>query len=293
MLDYAALTALAAVLRAGSFEGAAAQLNVTQSAVSQRVKALEERLGATLVERSRPARATPAGARLLRHAEEVGLLEKTLAADLAGLLPDPATPLRLAVTADSLATWVLPALAGVEGYLYDLVVDDQDHSADWLRRGEVAAAVTAHLAPVPGCAVTVLGAVSYTATCSPAFFARWFAGGVTAEALAKAPALTFNLKDQLQQRWADRVTGRRVALRTHFLPSTQGFTEAARLGLGWGLNPTALVAGGLARGDLVELVPETALLTPLAWQVPRRIAPTLAPLTRAIRAAARDQLAPA
>ena len=54
MLDYAALAALAAVIREGSFERAASALHVTPSAVSQRIRSLEERVGCALVVREQP-----------------------------------------------------------------------------------------------------------------------------------------------------------------------------------------------------------------------------------------------
>ena len=73
MLDYALLSALAAVVRTGSFERAAQQLHVTASAVSQRVKLLEERMGVVLVARGSPCTATLAGLRLCQHAEQVAL----------------------------------------------------------------------------------------------------------------------------------------------------------------------------------------------------------------------------
>ena len=89
-------------------------------------------MGAVLVIRATPCRATEDGARLIAHLREVALLETELA-------PSETPPvLRIAVNADSLATWVLPALAEVEGVRFDLVIDDQDHSAGLLRRGEVA-----------------------------------------------------------------------------------------------------------------------------------------------------------
>ncbi len=134
MIDPAQLAALAAVHRRGSFELAAADLHITPSAVSQRIKALEERAGTLLIRRGQPCTATPPGLRLIRHHDEIALLETTLAQDLPGLAAGPAT-LRIAVNADSLATWVIPALAATEGLLFDLVIDDQDVSQDWLRRG--------------------------------------------------------------------------------------------------------------------------------------------------------------
>ncbi len=108
MLDPAQLAALAAVHRRGSFDAAAAELRVTPSAVSQRLKALEERIGTLLLRRGQPCTATPAGLRLIRHHDEIALLDRQLAEDLPGLSAAPAT-LRIAVNADSLATWVIPA----------------------------------------------------------------------------------------------------------------------------------------------------------------------------------------
>lgn len=279
MLDYAALAALSEVIHLGSFDAAARALRVTPSAVSQRIKTLEERMGTVLVRRANPCTATEAGARLLRHLDQVRLLEQALG-------PDPApVRLRIAVNADSLATWFLPALAGQGAALFDLVVDDQDHSDAWLRRGDVLAAVTAQPGPVSGCDTRPLGSLRYLATASPGFVARWFGDGVTARTLSEAPALRFNLKDRLQSDWAVRLTGQSPDLRTHTLPSAQGFVEASVLGLGWGLNPESLVADHIAAGRLVALAP-LPLDVALHWQSLRMMAGPLAPLTAAVRAAA-------
>ncbi|MBF9058538.1 ArgP/LysG family DNA-binding transcriptional regulator [Rhodobacterales bacterium HKCCSP123] len=284
MIDRAALAAFSAVLRTGSFEGAAVQLGVTQSAVSQRVKGLEERFGSALIRRTRPATPTEAGRRLLAHAEAVGLLEQDLLRDLGQTAPD--APLRIAVTADSLATWVIAALAEVEGVLFDLVIDDQDHSADLLRGGEVAGAITASDRPVPGCDALPLGCLSYIAFAAPGFVRRHFPDGVTAGALARAPALTFNRKDRLQRAWARAATGTQPVLPTHYIGSTHAITEAGLAGLGWGVNPDAMIAPLVAEGRLVDLDPAIRVDTPLYWQVPRRMAPALAGVTRALRRAA-------
>lgn len=286
------LAALAAILRHGSFEAAAADLSVTPSAISQRIKALEERVGATLVQRGSPCTGTPQGLRIAKHAEDVGLLETQLARDLH--LPEDAAParLRIAVNADSLATWFVPALARTEGLLFDLVIDDQDHAADWLKRGAVSAALCAGARAVPGCDLHPLGALRYLATASPDFIARWFPDGVNPAALARAPCLTFNEKDALQRQWITQATGARIAPPTHFLPSTHGFVDAARAGLGWGMNPEALVRGPIRNGRLRPLRPDLPLDVELGWQVARVMAPALADLTRAVRAAARKALIP-
>jgi LysR family transcriptional regulator (chromosome initiation inhibitor) len=288
MFDSAQLAALATVHRRGSFDLAAAELHVTPSAISQRIKALEETAGALLIRRGQPCAATPAGMRMIRHYDEVTLLERTLAADLPWLAPRAAS-LRIAVNADSLATWVIPALAATEGFLFDLVIDDQDVSQDWLKRGEVAAAITAHPGPLQGCDTVPLGSLRYLATASPEYIARWMPNGVTTASLGVAPALTFSDKDRLQEIWVARQIGggaKRAGFPSHRMASSQGFVDACVAGLGWALNPQALVAPYLADGRLIDLSPEAPLDVALYWQYSRVTAPALAGLTREIKAAA-------
>ena len=296
MLDYAALSALAAVVRQGSFERAAAALGVTPSAVSQRVRALEERVGVVLVLRGQPCLPTEAGAQLCAHVERVRLLE----GEVAGLLPslagagqDGPMTLRVAVNADSLGTWFMPAAAAFArdtGALLDFVLDAEEHTAGRLRGGEVLAAVTADPEPVQGCRTRPLGALRYVAAASPGGLRAWFPDGPTPGALAAAPVLRFDRRDALQARWAREVAGLDLAAPTHWLPSTRGFVDACLAGLGWGLHPVALVEGHLAAGRLVELAPGHRLDVPLHWQFARIGARALADLTRAVVAAARVSL---
>lgn len=291
MFDPQQLRALSAVLSSGSFEAAAQALFVTPSAISQRIRALEERAGTTLVIRSQPTRATAAGLRLARHADDIALLEANLAGDL-GIEPGQGARARIAVNADSLATWFLPALAALPGWLFDLEIDDQDHSGAWLRRGEVQAAVTSGKEEVPGWDRIALGALRYVATAAPEFAQRWFADGVSAENLAQAPALRFNAKDRLQQDWAHTVTGETRTLPMHRIASSTAFVDAALLGIGWGMNPEPLVREALRDGRLVGLCDARPLDVPLYWQVARLPGDGLRPLTRAIREAARNVLIP-
>lgn len=283
MLDPDHLATLAAIHRLGSFEAASSALHVTPSAVSQRLKALEDRLGTRLVRRGQPATATEAGLRVIRHHDDLCLLEAALARDLPGL--DPVRPaFRIAVTADSLATFVLPALTALPDALFDLLIDDQDASLDWLKRGEVVAALTSHGAPLQGCEVTRLGLQRYRATCAPGFASRHFPQGFTFEAFARAPALVFNAKDRLQHDFVRRALGAGTppALPEHRLASAQGFVEAARLGLGWGMNPESLVKEDIAQGRLCDLAPDMPLDVALYWQVTRLASGALSPLTRAL-----------
>jgi len=296
MLDYTLLEALAAVVREGSFERAARALHLTPSAVSQRVKLLEQRSGQVLVLRESPTRATAAGLRLCRHAEQVGLLEQALHADQPGLAEPggQAVTVPVAVNADSLATWFVAAAQAMacEGrVLLDVSLDDQDHTAQRLRSGAVVAAVTALAAPVPGCRSVPLGALRYLATASPAYVARHLPHGPSAEALAAAPCLTFNRQDSLQTRWLRLWLGQDLQPPTHWLPSTQAFVDASRAGLGWGMNPEPLVRTLLAQGDLVEVAAAQPLDVPLYWQCHQRL-PVAAALTQAVCHAAAAVLRP-
>ena len=299
MLDYAGLEALAAVLGEGSFERAARRLHLTPSAVSQRIRQLEERTGQVLVLRGTPCTGTEAGRRLSLHGEQVALLENELRRAHPALLQaddhSTAPTLRLAVNADSLSTWFMDAMAaftaGGNGLL-DICIDDQEHTAQRIRQGDVLAAVTASAAPIAGCNLWPLGSVRYVAAASPAFVERHFAAeGITAAAMAQAPMMTFDRKDRLQEQWLQQqgLLGRRQAPR-HFVPSNDGFIRACEVGMGWGMHPAALIARQCRAGTLVELLPGTGMDMALHWVHTRAAQAGLERLTQCVMAAARDWL---
>src|ERR1700720_4305865 len=297
MLDYASLAAVATIVREGSFERAARALNLTPSAISQRVKQLGERLGCVLVVRGQPCTATETGLLLCRHVEQVGMLEQDLREVLPRVAPsgkdDGHVTLRVAVNADSLGTWFIGAMTsflGTDRALLDIALDDQEHTLDWLRSGEVQAAVTANSRPVQGCDSVTLGKLRYVAVASPDYVQRYFPRGVTATALAEAPSLNFDRKDRLQARWVRSVCKRDIDVPAHWLPSIQAFVDAGVAGIGWGVNPFLLVQAQIRDGTLIELVPGRTLSVPLFWQHTRLQMPMLARLTRAVVSAARSTL---
>jgi LysR family transcriptional regulator (chromosome initiation inhibitor) len=297
MLDYSSLAAVAAVAREGSFDKAAALLGVTPSAVSQRIKSLEERVGAILLTRGVPCKPTEIGAKLCAHVERVRLLEGEVIRDLPGLggpTLEPST-VRVAVNADSVSTWFPQAaamFAADTGAMLDLVLEDEAHTADRLRSGEVLAAVTADPSPVSGCKTYPLGAIDYVAVASPVFMARFFADQVNAESLRSAPILRFDRRDQLQARWAREAWSVEIAPPTHWAPSTPGMLDMTLVGLGWAMAPQVLAAPHLAAGRLVELAPQRRFSVSLYWQRSRLSARLLDRLTQAVRTAASRALAP-
>jgi len=297
MLDYTSLTALAAVVREGSFERAAAGLGVTPSAISQRIRALEERVGTILVVRGQPCTATAIGSQLCAHVARVQLMEDEMVADLPDLAteirPKGPVTMRVAVNADSLATWFIAAAASFAvktGAYFDLVSDHESDTAERLRAGEVLAAVTADAPQVQGCRMISLGAQQYVANAAPAFVEKWFPEGIDAASLAIAPALRFDRKDRLQLRWAREVTGSERIGPTHWIPTTQAGVDVTLAGFAWGINPVELVADHIAAGRLVDLSPGLDLAVPPQWQQARIGNRLLRSLTDAVVAAARAHL---
>lgn len=290
---------LAAVIDEGTFDAAARRLHITPSAVSQRVKSLEHQLGRVLVVRSKPARPTGAGAAIVRLARQMALLEHDALTDFGlGTADDDdgvARPVSvpLAVNADSLATWFLPALARVvqrHPVVFDLHRDDQDFTAGLLESGTVMGAVTSQAAPVAGCLVRPLGVMRYEAVATPAYVERW---GVVGErdvaALTTAPVVDFDRRDDLQREY---LIGRGIDADRpprHYVPASNDFATAIKLGLGWGLLPAFQSTTELERGDLVRLG-GSPVDVPLYWQQWNLRSPLLDAIADAVIDEARHEL---
>jgi LysR family transcriptional regulator (chromosome initiation inhibitor) len=287
-LDLAQLRALQATVSAGTLDGAARALHLTPSAISQRLKALETATGRVLLVRSKPVQVTPSGQALLRLARQIDLLTADAAQELEiDERPQRPVTLPIAVNADSLATWVLPALAPLAGeHAFDLHRADQAHTSALLRAGTVMAAVTADADPVPGCTSTRLGSMRYRPVAARAFADRWFPDGATPEALMKAPVVIFDRSDDLQHAHL-RARGVDPTLPPlHHVPSSADYLGAVRLGWGWGMVPDLQNPAG----DLVELDGDGTVDVVLYWQQWRLRSPSLDRVTAAVLAAARLQL---
>ena len=272
LFEYPLLEALAAVVREGTFEAAARSLNITQSAVSQRLRLLEEKAGAVLVVRGRPCVATEYGQQLYRHLEQVHLLEHDLRKNLTSIENTSAgipAVIRIAVNSDSLATWfpeVIERAGSTMNLTFDIIPDDQEHTAERLRSGEALAAVTAEANPLHGCKRVPLGAIEYLAVARPDFVKQHFPNGVTLDALSTATSLVFNRKDLLPQQWLLNAIGESTPLVGHMMPDFSGYMACCRNGSGWGMMPRFSLERYLDQGSLVELMPGTSVIVPLFWQ---------------------------
>lgn len=295
MLDYKLLAALAAVVEQAGFERGAQVLGLSQSAVSQRIKLLEARVGQPVLLRTMPPAPTDVGRRLLNHVQQVRLLERDLQEQVPALEAEGETQrLRIAVNADSLATWWAKAVAefcASHRVLLELVVEDQQVGLKRMRAGDVAACVCAAERPVSGARSLALGAMRYRAMASPQFIARHFPQGVTAERLARVPAIVFGPDDQLQHRYLNEL-GLTGSFLHHLCPSSEGFVRLTAEGLGWGMVPEPQVHEAMASGALVELLADRPIDVPLYWHHWRNGGELLDRLTGHLHRHAGDYLVP-
>lgn len=294
-LDTRQCDAFLAAAETGSFELAAARLNVTPSAISQRLAALETALGYPLLVRSRPCRATAPGQRLLQYLRRSRLLEAEF---LAGTKDNHDAPVQVAIAVnnDTLGTWLLPALApflAEENLALEIILDDQTYTYSLLEKGLALAGVSSEAQPMRGCTAQPLGVMRYRLVASGAFVQRWFADGFTRDAARKAPVMFFDRKDKLQSAFIEQQLGLLPgAYPIHYVPSSDPFVRAITLGLGYGMLPSQQYGDGLETGELVDLCPGEYMDVPLYWHAWRVQSPTLERLGQRIVEAARVELTP-
>lgn len=296
--DSDALECLAAIVEEGGFERAAVRLSVTQSAVSQRLRALEAQVGTVLLVRSRPVKPTSAGRLLIKHAMQMRLLRADLETDLRDLTPGVGAMgeedrISIAVNADSIATWVLPALSPLvsEGLPLEIITDDQDFTHEWLREGLVLGCVTTLKQALRGCKVLPLGAMPYVAVASAAYASDHCPQGLNKHNFREIPFIAFNRKDDLQAEFVSRTSGlRRVTLSQRFVPSSEGQVRAVLAGWGASVVPELQVRSLLDRGVLVNLAPNVTLPVDLYWHCWNLNSAVIDRLTAALAGAAAQAL---
>ncbi|PZO18318.1 MAG: ArgP/LysG family DNA-binding transcriptional regulator [Burkholderiales bacterium] len=299
MLDARQLEALNAVIEHGGFGPAAKALSITLAAVSLRIKSLEDTLGQRLLVRGKQVRATPAGQALLGHVKQVRLME----ADLLDGLHGGAQPrggvrwqtLGVAINADSVASWFLPGVAALlqrHHLLLEILIDDQDHTHDALKSGDVTGCVTTLTTAMRGCVSEPLGVMRYRCVAAPAVAQRCRTprGAVSIHKMLAQPAVIFNRKDALQDAFLEQHFGlRQPNYPRHFAPAVEAFETAIELGLGWGMVPEQHLA---ARPGLQEILPDATVDVVLYWQHWAHESLSAQRLTAAVKAAAAQHLRP-
>ncbi|MDO9030060.1 MAG: LysR family transcriptional regulator ArgP [Hydrogenophaga sp.] len=297
--DPDALECLAAIIEEGGFERAAQRLSITQSAVSQRLRALEAQVGTVLIVRSRPLKPTPAGQLMLKHAKMQRLLRADLEKDLKELAPSSTgngreeERISVAINADSIATWALPALNGLAqgGLPIEIITDDQEFTHEWLREGQVLGCVTSLGQALRGCKMEALGSMGYVVVAQAAYAEAHCPKGLNAHNFHKLPFVAFNRKDHLQHGFVEQAFELpRVMLKQLFVPSSEGQVRAVRAGWGVSVLPELSVHELIASGELVNLAPRHRLEVALYWHCWNLSSDVLDALSSALRSAAAQNL---
>lgn len=269
MIDSKHLEALAAVITAGGFDKAAQALFLTQSAVSQRIRQLEERVGRMLVVRSSPVRPTPAGMALLRHYRQLATLEQSLFEELGANETPGRETVTLAVNADSLDTWFLQSVGSLladGNLLLELVVDDQSVTHAYLRSGEVQGAITSTPARFQGLETHDLGDMAYVCVATPEFIRRHCPRGFDRDAANQAPMVVFSHKDRLQHEFLHQHFGHEINPPVHVMPSNISFLGIILHGGAYGMVERSLAEPHIREGRLIDLAPGETLLVPHFYQ---------------------------
>lgn len=274
MWDYLSLSALDAVVRAGSFQAAARELHLTQSAVSQRIKSLEEQVGARLLDRTQPPTPTSLGELLVRHVRQVQRLEESLHLSLNEDLNSNFVTLTLGVNSDSLATWFFEAMGPLlkqQGILLDLIIENEGVTFSRLQRGEVVGCISTRAKRLAGCEVEKIGVMQYRLASTPEFAKQYFPDGVTAENVKKTPAVIFDLNDKLHDLFLLRFLRiRESEYPLHRINTSHGFLEVIRQGLAYGMAPVLQAQKAFDSGALVDLAPGKVWKQELYWHHQRR-----------------------
>lgn len=269
MFDYKLIEAVAVVAREGGFDRAANVLHITQSAVSQRVKLLEEQTGQILIARTNPPQATQAGRRMVKHYHQVKQLETDLLEDVQNENTASFTTFTIGINADSLETWFLDAIEPLlkkESILLDTLIDDQEQTHKMLKDGTVIGCISTKNQALQGCRVEYLGCMNYSLVATPRFIEKWFADGFTFEAAHRAPAIIFNRKDELHHKLFQRAFGEiPKQFPINYIPSTEQFARFIEKDLGYGMLPEQQVKPLLETGKMIDVVPEHQFPIKLYW----------------------------
>lgn len=269
MFDYKLIEALVTVVEKGGFDKAAKSLHITQSAVSQRLKLLEEHMGQILLVRANPPHLTSSGQDLLKHYRQVKHLEDELLQETATQIQKEHTPMAIAINADSLATWFLGTIQSYileEKILLDLRVEDQEQTQNLLKNGDVIGCISTQDTPIQGCKHKYIGCMNYHMVAAPHFAKKWFPDGLTKAHTKKAPAIIFNRKDDLHYIFLEQNFGlQQRNIPAHYIPSSERFSEFMVEGLGYGLLPYQQSKPHIQKGQLLDLSPGHTLQVKLYW----------------------------
>ena len=160
-IEFRHLRTIKAIHEYGGVAKAADQLNITQSALSHQIKALEDQAGVELfVRRSKPMKLSAAGMRLLRLANQVLPQVEALAAEFEGLRGGSTGRMHIAIECHACFEWLFPVLEAFRKNWPDVDVDIRPGLAfdalPALQKEEVDLVVSSDPEDIPGVTFTEL-----------------------------------------------------------------------------------------------------------------------------------------
>ena len=244
-----AILALDAAVRHKSFSLAAAELGVTQGAITRHIQKLEQNLGTNLfVKSGRNIRPTKVAIRY-NNLTMVGIRQLIAATDYlnsAGVSP----PLRLAVLPTVSSRWLVPSLSHF--------LEENDHVSVTLSietnpfnfsLSNYDAAIHSGFDDWPGCKLDLLFPETVLAVCSPEL-----ADNHAFKSVGDLDRVQLLVTPVVGTGWLDRLgeiqLGKRGAGRSEF-ETFASVIRAARLGMGIAIVPAFLVQRELENGQLV------------------------------------------
>lgn len=268
-IDYKLLKALNSVVQQQSFENASSDLNISQSAVSQRIKLLEEFVGHPVLIRSKPLTLTDIGHSLINHYKQVELLERDLLPNIKAENPQGSIRLSLSVNADSLSIWFIDALSPLlkrHPIELDIHVLDENRTTQKLKSGEAFGALSTQPNPLSGYKADYVGDLVYVLVCSPEYRTKHFSDGVNQKSLKFATGVVY---DQLDKMHLDFIKQEfdmpHGSYPCHHVRSSEAFVDLAKNSVAYALLPELQIRTELATGKLVNLLPKTTMASPLYW----------------------------
>ena len=250
-----------------SFKLAAAELNVTPSAISHGIVGLEQALGVELfVREPRGISLTATGADYLSYVSEAFSLIAIGTQRLPNHRAD--RPIALSCAPTFASRWLLPRLAGFRARWPKMNVSvDTSHRQVGFPVDGFDFAIRMSRSPVAGTAWTRLFGERLVPVCSPAYLESLRDGYGNID-LRRATLIHVNAASEDWQAWLDATGTKGIdpidGLR---VDTIQLAFEAASMNLGVALGTRPLVDGDLASGRLVEACSETVASTTAYWLV--------------------------
>lgn len=253
-----------AVARRGSFSGAASELEISPSAVTNAVAALEKRLGVRLFNRTtRSVGLTEAGRRFTQKIAPAVEMIRSASEEVTSQPTDPAGTLRINVPPESCALWyddiLLPFLARYPRIRAE--IHSQKEKVDIVAAGYDAGIRLADDIPADMIAVKLTPALQMILVASPDYIARCGAPEQP-QALSDHACICMRMADGSIYRWelSQQQRHYKVQLEPQLVVNDLASAQkAATGGLGIACLSQRHVAADVQAGRLVRLMPE--------WQV--------------------------